>query len=53
MNEKKKKLLHLCVVNSPLYESIVQVAIHPRKEAEGKAPKMLKERAQECESQEK
>ena len=52
MNEKKK-LLHLCVVNSSLYESIVQVATQPEKEAEGNALKMLKERAQECESQEK
>lgn len=50
--EGKKKLLHLCVINS-LYESIVQVAIQPGKEAEGNAPKMLKERTQECESQEK
>lgn len=48
----KKKLLHLCVVNS-LHESIVQVAIQPGKEAEGNAPKMLKEKTQECESQEK
>lgn len=49
----KKNLLHLCVINSSLHESIVQVAIQPGKEAEGNAPKMLKERTQECESQEK
>lgn len=49
----RKNLLHLCVINSPLHESVVQVAIQPGKEAEGNAPKMLKERTQECESQEK
>ena len=49
----KKILLHLCVINSSLHESIVQAAIQPGKEAEGNDPKMLKERTQECESQEK